>query len=717
MKLQGLSKLKLQMNAKKIAALLEISSKLSVVDLDLKKIEVGKIYVATIMKNIENLGFTFSDKLVQKLNKVSKDDLVSLYQQIVPILKKMKGANVRHKPMYPNFPDEVMNASEADLYMNAIAHYSGVLFEQIILPDSEKKTRFPLIGNYDLTVIDLASKTAYRDAIANLVSSSIALSETHKQYIEEYYEEAKTGRIKKIFDFDTIQNKEILAFVAGLLYKDGNVESLSVLFKTPTDVLRFIVSISEGDVSLAENTKFKKLKRSERRIILKVLDKMNRLSENMVKYKGQWIRLGEILHPGEFSKRFPNVYETFKALRENEKIETFNSMVEKLLLDKKFDVAADVLSERPTEMARRLDHLLRGAETMDKREAIVKTFRKASATVPTSVLLNIRSHFLHRHNMSKTRMFFPKGSVSKAKVIDNNLAHLPVELCGKVVSAIDFTLNKRFAELDKMGKVYIDPALESINVPFALRSASKSFKGLSRGSSVKIDGDKAVVRLFIYWKNGVSGNDGETIDVDLSSMFLNENFQDEGHVSFTRTRSGDYGFHSGDILNAPNGASEFIDIKIADALKTGVRYVAMNVLSFSGQSFDTMNEVFAGVMLRDNLNSGEIYEAKTVEHKYDLTSAARCNVPMIFDLKERKIIWLDLTLGAHGEWRNTVEGNKTSNTDVARGIMELKKPTLHELFTLHAKARGTIVNNVADADLVFDLKYAVNSLPEILDYL
>ncbi len=710
------------MNTNKTACLLEVASKIDLSDFKADKANANKALVATFAKNIEGLGFTFSKSLINKMSNLSKADLGKLSTEVTGILKKMVGAHVKHKPMYPNFPEQVMTADEAELYLNAILHYLGLPAGENILSPENKEKRSPLIGNYKLKVIDLAGKDEYQTVINNLVNSSIALSESQKAHVKNFYDANKAN-----FHAPDIKNKEISAFLAGLFYADGRVNELSVLLKTPTDVLRFITALSGGDISLAENSKFRKFKRGERKLLLDLLNRMKSLPENMVKYKTKWLRVGEILHPGDYASKFKRVFTAFRDLRQDADIETFNSKVEALLLDQQFEKAAKLLSERPTDLVRRLDHLLRNAT---KTAPILTLFKKAAPSVPTNVLLNVRSHFQARHKVQDTRIFFPKGSMSKVQVVDMQLNVLDKTLCDKVSTIIEDVLVQRFSSMKKMGKIFIDESLKTINIPFALRSASQSFKTVARGSRVAIPGDKKIVRLFTYWKNGLKAGvkdkandtyygDGDRIDIDLSAMFLNENFEQAGHVSFTNLRYG-YGennisSHSGDITTAPNGASEFIDINIEKALASGARYVAVNIITYTGQNFADMKECFAGVMLRDNLKSGEAYEAKSVEHKFDLTSAATAGMPMLFDLKTRELIWLDLVLPKRNAyWGRTIEGNGRSISRVVQGVVEMSKPTLYDLFSMHAQGRGKIVKTREQADKVYDLEYALNSLPEIL---
>ena len=88
--------------------------------------EPNNQYIVTIMKNVEALGYTFSKELFETLQTLTKDDLQKFYLEMIPMLKKMVGANVIYKPMYPNFPESVMEADYIDLFINSIFHYWSV---------------------------------------------------------------------------------------------------------------------------------------------------------------------------------------------------------------------------------------------------------------------------------------------------------------------------------------------------------------------------------------------------------------------------------------------------------------------------------------------------------------------------------------------------------------------------------------------------------------
>ena len=92
--------------------------------------EPNNQYIVTIMKNVEALGYTFSKELFETLQTQTKEDLQKFYLELIPMLKKLVGADVVYKPMYPNFPESVMEADYIDLFINAIVHYwsGGILY-------------------------------------------------------------------------------------------------------------------------------------------------------------------------------------------------------------------------------------------------------------------------------------------------------------------------------------------------------------------------------------------------------------------------------------------------------------------------------------------------------------------------------------------------------------------------------------------------------------
>ncbi|WP_242213115.1 TerD family protein [Bacillus cereus group sp. BfR-BA-01383] len=665
--------------------------------------KLPNVYLATVLKNLESLGFTFSQPLIEEVQTLSVNAFTSFYKELIKHLKEMVGAHIQFAPMYPNFPQQVMDLSCAELYINAVIHYVTLL-----LPESKVKELLPLLDRVDLKVIDLGSEEDFNQMISQLISANSSISSTDKTDIEwaiTYAEDVS------LFLPNVIPHKENMSYIIGSLLKNKKItaDAAAKYFKTATDVLRLAVALSEGDVSLASSVRFKKFNRAERRFILDLLENFENITEDMLRYKKRWIRLGEILHPAEYHTRFPKAHRAFEILRNNIKFETFNGKVEAALLNRDIMTAKNLLKTRPGEFARRLDHLVRlcSDEPTDVFN-ILEEFLNVIGNVSTPVLLQVMAHFKHRNDNNELRTFFPKGNVAKAIGLENTLPLIPENICLMIVKICEDALTKRFAELPSLGKVFLDEQLKNYLVPFSQRSASKSLRTLSRGSKIDLpEGD--TIRFFLWWKEGyVNGRHTGRVDIDLSAVMYDKDWQYKEHVSFTNLRSKEFkAYHSGDITSAPKGASEFIDFDIPSVLKYGGRYVVMSLNSFTDQPYKDLPECFSGWMIRQYPGSGEVFEPSTVQNKVDITANTQIAIPVILDLKERKLIWTDLSLTRDLTYYNTIEANQKGMILIGKALTNLVKPNLYDLFRLHLEARGELVQDIEEAESIFSLDKGV----------
>ena len=550
----------------------------------------------------------------------------------------------------------------------------------------------------ELKPIGLGTAEEFTGLFGQIVRANTAFSEQDREDVA-WFVPAYGDRIEALLP-ETIPQKENAAYLAGQLLahlrRERAVEIVAGFTRTATDILRLAVALSAGDLSLAKVTRFRVYTRPERALLLGLLDRLPfaAVVEDMLRWKGRWIRLGERLHPGEYAKRYPNAARAFSVLRNDEPFTTFNASVEQALSRKDAAAALSRLVTRPGDLARRLDHLLR-LDTQ-AQDTVIAAFAEVSERVSTPVLLQVRQHFVVRNATSALRVFFPKGNLAKAKGIENTLPALPDAVCTGIVAACEAALAARFATLPPLGRVYIDPALRDLMVPFALRSASKSLRTLVRGSRLSLPaGD--VLRFFVWWKNG-----DERTDIDLSAVIFSADFEYVSDLSYYNLE-GFGGAHSGDIVDAPEGASEFIDVTLAKLQEAGIRYVLMSLTSYTEQPFVELPECFAGWMARQEPESGEIFEPKTVQDRLDISADTKISLPLIVDVVAGQVIWCDMALRRDPTWVNNVVGNLSGMTMTLRSLVETRKPNLYDLFVLHARARGTLAETPEDADTVFSL--------------
>lgn len=655
-------------------------------------------YIATLLRNLESLGYTFSGPLIDICRTLTAEGLVALYKELIPMLQWARGAHREFHPMYPNFPSEVMTADQGTLYLNAILHY---LTAGHYLPVSERKERMPLLDEVELTVLELGSEEEFEKIFPRIVASNTSISDQDKADVA-WFVEHYASDIERLLP-ESIPHKENMAFVMALLIRHTNAGSdlIERYCRTATDLLRVAAGLSYGDVSLAKPARFGSFTRGQRRMLLDILDRQPNIIEDMLRWKDRWIRLGERLHPGEFQHRYRRAAVAFDIIRNDLPYTTFNSLVEGALAAGEAGEALSLLATRPGELARRLDHLLRLGD--HHREAILDAFEAAAPHVATPLLLQLREYFSRRGATAgleekPLRVFFPKGNLARTFAIANTLPALPVEICQRSAAICERTLLERFRLLPPLGKCYLDEQLADYIVPFSQRSASKSLRTLVRGSRLPLPDGCRVLRFFIWWKNGVSRT-----DIDLSATMFDEQFGYRDIISYYNLQSYD-GCHSGDIVDAPEGASEFIDITLETALEAGVRYIVMTLNSFTSQSYCDLPECFAGWMSRSEPDSGEIYDPRTVQDRVDIAADASIAVPLIIDILRREVIWCDISLNSMPPWANTVHNNMKGIIMTLRSMHDLGKPNLRDLFALHIAARGEAAASPDTADTIFSVK-------------
>lgn len=666
-----------------------------------------KALVVTMMKNVQSLGYTFSKELFKILSHLNRDELEAFYTDLIPALKELVGADVAYSPMYPNFPSQVAEMDSVELFLNAIIHYWSF---GTLMPEYEKDERLPLIDANKMALLSVGKHEDIMEIFKNLASSKTSLSAQDKEDI--------TNILKNCSDYmnylpDEIPLKENVALIGKLIIEEAPVKTSAVIkkyFKTATDVLRLITALSDGDISLASRTKYRNLNRNERRIILDLLSNCGDVLEDLYRYKYEWIRIGEIIHPGEYWGycRYKKVRDAFNILRNEKKPLMFRGEVQAAILRKDIISAVDLLKEKPGEFARQLDKLLR--ETMGNRfkntqQFILQSFKEVSKDVSAPVLLQVRQHFVER--MAETpnpiRVFFPKGNLAKAISIKNELPIIDKTVCQNVAKICRDALIEQYKNKEAMGKVYVDPELKNYLVPFSQRSASSSTKSVVRGSQLPIKPDTTAVRAFIWWTNTLGGR----VDIDLSATIYDNDWNYVEHISYTRLQSGKMkAYHSGDITNGGNiagkGVAEFLDVDI-DAVAENGRYIVYQVYNYTGQSFSKLENCRFGWMEREDVDSGEIFEPTTVNMIMDVNADGKTAIPVIFDCVERKFIWCDMHLGIDNCHRGGInlESNISSVTATCYAMTHLNKPNIYDLVMLNTLARGTVVKDRNDADIIF----------------
>jgi hypothetical protein len=139
----------------------------------------------------------------------------------------------------------------------------------------------------------------------------------------------------------------------------------------------------------------------------------------------------------------------------------------------------------------------------------------------------------------------------------------------------------------------------------------------------------------------------------------------------------------------PDGATEFVDLKCDAAKGIGVKYAVMVVNNYCGMPFSQLERGFAGLMLRDD-DSGKHFDPRTVKLKFALAGENGTFMPLVLDLEEQCMHWLDVQSKGQLQMNNVVNSN-SDITKICPGLISYfqsgARSSMYELGLLHAAAR------------------------------
>jgi hypothetical protein len=655
--------------------------------------------IQSTQAELMKLGYMLSPAAVDSLNQSSTESVIKFHDKVIAYLLEMLGAKKSYKPFYVNFPTQVMEMSIIELYMNAIVHYwSDGLWE----PAQELNARGVKFEHTSFKILKpVAGDDWLREIAVNLASFPKPLD---KQKLADL-----------IWIAHNIKNVEVGKITVRETLCELAAAGIDVKISTPTDLLRVATRLSGGDVSLpviprpnripggwrtaakkreAEvmraACKFKKFNRAQRKFLLGMLESLPIVDPSeMQVHLGRWLRLGEILHPGEYANKFPKAFAAFNAIRNQQetKVRTFAGKVE-IGLMKSMKDGVEVLKTRPGEFARRLDSLVR-----TYGDTVLPHFESVADRVSSKVIFEMFDHFEGRLK-EKTRSVMLKGHGAKMSVLEP-LPALPKKTVAEIQRIVLNTMKKKFAKMPEMDKVFISEELKMQPVPFSMQSSSDGLSVQARGTRFKFNENANTLRGFVHW-DGTN----KPIDIDLSAAFLDENFVQKGVISYySLTNSELRACHSGDVRHRRGSCAEYIDVPLADAIKCGVRYVIFNLYNYDRTSFNSVPECTFGVMERKHPSSNEIFEPQTIANAIKVQANSNVATPIAFDLLLNQWIWIDLEHSANG-----IPNLATDKTTIEqfKAILGGSKLSVYDLLLLHVEARGgELVSDPSMADEVF----------------
>ena len=674
-------------------------------------IQNNDVLIGAILNSFASLGYSLNNQSIEILKHLTDQKLKSFYKNSYHLLEEFTDANVNHRVFYRNFPF-IENISQEELNLRALLHYFTATsdnygFTNEDLPDLVREKMIINENNNYLTIINP------KQANEIIIKQTINLFE-QKVAIENNMHEFCYASIKKFHDLikpTIIPFKENLAIYVMALLRDTPKENPYINFtkenlsfvKTATDLLRIYVILSTNSPCLIGKIKFISFPRRIRKIFIEILNDLALnnpyLIEDLARHEFLWKKAFEYLHIGEYYEKYPTICQIANDFR-NDNYVTYYSKLEKAKNNQ--DELLNLLCQRPSEFARRLDYLLRN-DNFDEDKTI-NAFSKVAIKVSSTVLLELYNYFLNRDQVTFERIFcFNSENGSKYFYTDDLRAFLPADIIDKALNIIKETLKEKYASYPKIENVYLDENLKKYALPSNNRNTSRQKQTLTTGSRISLANDNEnapFLRFFTHWKNTnyrSSDSEYDRVDIDLSLELFDESFKKCTSVSWHNIKGGHKFeiYHSGDIVTAPNGASEFIDCNY-NLAKKYYRYAIVVNSIYTCQDFASVPECFSGVMfLNEKDRKSEIYQPSKVKYKFDLVQkGSDQNIAYLIDLENLEMIWLDIPLNFYSSFGVVASKNVTIRHILPRYLE--KRINLYDFIKLHEK-HLTFVNDKNDA--------------------
>lgn len=449
---------------------------------------VEKRFVCTANMKLLEYGYVMAYDLFEACCKATHTAFLEVWSELYGFITEDSKAISKTSPIWPNFPNDAMNASLVELY---IVNYLNYLSGGTWTPDSDPSRFCKGLDKDHLPVakqIPACTEDEIYRYLVQSVTGKAPLSpdeqNTVKMLLSDSGEEFLDKVMSLMKDKDIPCKENLALYVSYIIHRpDWKSQKCFLNFKSATDVLRLAAAMSGQDVSLAKAPRFRSFTRAERRELLGLLEHVEK-DEGFALRPEQFKRLGEKLHPSEYAKYFPENKAIFDKVRNGIKIETYNSKLQELM---KPPVNAELLTAhlmlRPGMFARYLDFALRSCKDTTAMEDVLFRFISVCKSVEPRVLVQLINHFRNRNN--PVQLATGKANGAASKVLDREVEPIPEDICNRVARDIFNQLWQVLRAEDTEPKcAYLDPACHCNDIVFPdnPRQISSSLRSAACGS-------------------------------------------------------------------------------------------------------------------------------------------------------------------------------------------------------------------------------------------
>ena len=625
---------------------------------------------ADIMAVMTLLGSKYGIKIVSGIQYVS----LRILEDAAEFLGKPSAL-----PFYQGFPKSVMELTPDQFLLDQLYAYTKTYgfgwFSETTHSAMEKKEAFERIAFKEdvkpREIRVIPNDTAWNtltDEVCKMLSGSRPLSQSHYDIVLFI---TKTIAVNSSTILPTnIPCKDTVV----KLYYDTRMPCFLKYMKLP-DVIKLLSYISFSQYG-NENLKKLNLKNQDRKLLNQAI---NELASDKIAEADFLVLIQEcfekrqiwcgLLHHIHFQPKTRHASMFAHEIRESRSNLSYMSLFE-FAMNKMGPVHATAslaCSKGYSAVLRNLDYIISRCKSQAEIREIMSSIMASGELNPVVLIQLYLKYRQASSDDTEARTFtFPRNgrmivheeTEEEKTRRKTRLDYATLEyLSSAIRSMLDKTLKGR-----AKGKVYIDPDMYNMAVPLSEASGNGGIGTMATGSRIDIPYGKKI-RSFTYWE--------KVNDVDLSCVAMSSDGKNTEEFSW-RTYWNKVGseaiIFSGDETSGYNGGSEYFDINVEEFRNEFPEYrylVFCDNIYTDDQCFDTL-PIYAGYMLRDWTDSGEIYEPKTVQSKYRLQGDSTFTYMYAIDLYERTIIWLNMNrkgnihvagttdMGFLMKWINTV---------------------------------------------------------------
>lgn len=628
-------------------------------------------------------------------------DLINRY--VYALIEEQIGSKFVPSAFYRSFPASVRSLSEEQLLIDQLCHYFKTygegdfsnpghsIFEKddvrpLLMEKGEVKY-FHMMTEHDSYEIIL-------ETCAGSLSDSRPLNPTYYNLVSSVYDDFEENFSTFVSFEQMFINRRINCKNTSLkLLMDKRDARLANHIELP-DVTKLVEIIANE-----RKQKINKLSlpNKDRKFITQVLDNLldndNISNEKLAECherKKFWCALLHHIHYIPKSNNAKYFVNTIRGQLNLSSLATFEYYMADYNIKAAVRVALD--NKGVGFILRNLNYLLSRCRTDEDVSCVVTALNKGGYN-PIILFQLLAEYKTTQDNTTKARSFsFVKNGLIKShtetpdevmKRRSKVSKEIKADVCHRLMSMLDYKYNNTIR-----GKVFVDESFANIALPIYESNGNLGLGCIPKGSRIHIEDNKCV-RAFTYWE--------KVNDIDLSCFAIDEYGHKEEFSwrTMANNRQSKAITFSGDQTSGYNGGSEFFDIDVDEFKKMypNARYIVFtdNVYTYGVKFKDCLCK--AGFMLREELDSGEIYEPKTVKTSYTINCDSKMAYLFAIDILNRDVIWLNLEMASNssiGAFEDMSFLNKYFNTTQS-----------FNMYDFIQMAAECIVDNAEEARLIF----------------